>query len=206
MANKQNILSEQDIAALASGAPAASADAGVDAAALAAAAEAKKVADDKVTAEAAVFAAARAEAETLEAARVAAEAAKTAGRTESDLVAFLNAQLKEKDAALLAAAVDLRDAKAKFEGIDATHTALTDMVRASISNMQVALGGSAADLSALTDVQVLAEANRLKALFTAKFKVGGVALSAAKDESEGESVVADPLQAAKLAAVKQATK
>jgi uncharacterized protein (DUF1800 family) len=198
---KKAVLTEQDIAALASGAPAAGA----------------------VDLDAATIAAARAEAEAQEAARVVAEveaaalkaaadlaaaelAAKSADKVESDLVAFLNAQVKEKDAALTAAAVEASNLKAQLAGIEATHKSMTDLVRASVGKMQIALGGSALDLSALTDVQVLAEHTRVAADFTSKFKVGGVAMTVPTDKPESESVVADPLQAARLAAVKSATK
>ena len=45
----------------------------------------------------------------------------------------------------------------------------------SLSNMQVALGGSALDMSTQSPLTILAEHKRVSAVFTSKFKAGGLA-------------------------------
>jgi hypothetical protein len=129
-------------------------------------------------------------------------AAPEAAAPESELVTFLTAQVKEKDTAILAAAMLAKEQTAKLAGIEATHSALVDIVRASAGKMQVALGGTASDLAAFTDVQVLAEHARVAGVFLEKFKVGGVAITAPAEKAEVTAAVADPLREARLAATR----
>ena len=165
-------LTQQEIAALASGvAVHASADA--DAVALAAEAAAT---------EAATLAAAAEAADTPEdGAAAAGEVTKIQEKTESSVVAFLQSQIKDKDAEILQANITLAGLQTKVADQEANFEGLIAIASTSLSNMQVALGGSAI-ADGLTAVAVLAEHKRVSDLFQTKFKAGGVAAVAAAEE------------------------
>jgi signal peptide peptidase SppA len=184
-------LTEQMIAAIAGGATASAIVAG------ALAADATISADDQAKLAAA---AAAEEQRVAEQKRVAATA-----KAESDnaVIKYLQTQIAEKDAALLVATTDKKAAEAKLVDMAATHAPLLDIARQSIAKMTVALGGTAVDTAALTPVAVLAEHTRVGALFTAKFPVGGVAVTAIEDKNKSAATAgADPTHAARISAVK----
>lgn len=207
------VLTEQDIAALASGAALA---AGANEVELTEAQKVAKVAADAAAAEAVKVAAdaARVAAEA-EAARIVAEAAAAAEvarlaaeKTAADkaatepgaLVAFLQSEVKIKDAALTAQAIELNAAKASLAVAEATHSPMLEVVRTSISRLRVALGGAAGDVASLGAAEALVEHKRLSEEFNKKFKVGG--LAAVATEKQIEAVKAGPLHAARVAAAK----
>lgn len=179
----------QQIAALqAAGKPAADATEAAKAAAEAAA---------KTEAEAA---AAQAGAAQAEAAQAEAEAAaanteqkdppaeqKAPAAKDEGVQAFLQAQIKDKDAQIVALTVELTTLKAQRDEQQATHQALLQIAAASASQMSVACGGAALDAKNLAATQVLAEHARLLDAFTKKFPVGGVAaVDAAAEAKEGD--------------------
>jgi signal peptide peptidase SppA len=179
---KRRALSEAVIAAMAEGVlPAASADPVIETPAEPAA-DANALTEIVVSAEV-VEAAPAAEA----AAEVAAEAAPSA-----DLVSFLQAQIKEKDAALLAANIQISDLTKQGAEASATHDGLLAIAKKSTTNMRVALGGSAVDLEGANAVAVLAEHKSLSEQFAGKFKAGGVA---AVDASQVEADAKPPQDA-----------
>lgn len=117
-------------------------------------------------------------------------AAEAATDTSTELVAYLNAQLQEKDKAVLEAAVKLSKAEEKLAEMSAAHEALVAIAAKSINNMQIALGGSASDFVGAKAEAVVAEHARLTEQFMSKFKAGGVsALSTPASEEKSEPVV-----------------
>lgn len=94
---------------------------------------------------------------------------------ESALVAYLQSEVKSKDAALMEAQIEGRDLKAKLAGMEATHNGLLEIVKKAAGQMQIAMGGSALDMSKMDAAAVLNEHARLAADFQKSFKAGGVA-------------------------------
>lgn len=190
-------LTEQQIAAIAAGAP------------LQAAAPAEPVVtDEKPEGE---QAAAAADAGTTEP-TASTEPTQSAGTQEptpsvapqADVVTFLQAQIKDKDAALLQANIDLNAAKAKITDFEASMSGLLKIASKSANNMRIALGGSAIDMSAMTAAQVLAEHDSVSAQFTSKFVAGGVAAVDAAQSASKKSAdpAADAVMRARLNAAK----
>lgn len=176
-------LTEQDIAALAAGGTVALADAGQVAAV-----------DGGDTVEAGAAATAPAP-----------EAAATTDSKNHDnsagTIQFMTEQLASKDKDLIQARVDLAQAQASVQSLEASQAPLLSIAIKAINNMQVALGGSASDMSGLTASAVVAEHERLSKDFAAKYKAGGVsAVSAGTDANKAP--VVDNLTLARLNAVR----
>ncbi len=127
--------------------------------------------------------------------------AATPAPVEASTQSVLLAQIKEKDAALLSASIELAKAKDKLAEIEATSAAMTAIVAKSVNTMSVAMGGSALNLEGATPSMVLAEHQRVSVAFKAAFPVGGVAATGAKDEAENKSAV-DPRHLARVNAVR----
>lgn len=141
---------------------------------------------------------AQAAAEAAEAAKVEAEAAQAAKTSES--VQLLTAQLKEKDAALLQAGIELNKVSEKLTEATALLDPLVAIAMRSAGNMSVAMNGSANICAGMTPAQVVAEHARLVPLFQAKYPVGGVAaLSSAEDTQQTQI---DPRHKARVNAVR----
>jgi len=102
----------------------------------------------------------------------------------ADLVTFLQAQVKDKDAELLAANIQIADLKKQWAEAQATHDGLMAIAKKSVTNMRVAMGGSSVDLEGMSAVAVLAEHKTLSEQFAKEFKAGGVA---AVDASQAEA-------------------
>lgn len=127
---------------------------------------------------------------------------------EAGVVTFLQAQIKDKDAALLQANIELNAAKAKITDFEASMTGLLEIAAKSTNNMRIALGGSAMDMSAMSAAQVLAEHGSVSEQFKSKFVAGGVAaVDAAQSASKkGEKQPVDALTRARLSAVRATTR
>ena len=189
-------LTEQDIAALAAGASGAvTGEAAAEAAAIEAAAA------ELAAAEAAAVEAAAAELAAAEAAAAAveAEAAKDLAKN-SETVQLLTSQLKDKDAELVQAKVELTMANQKLADATANIDPLTAIAAASLSNMSVALGGAAVTCEGLSAAQVVAEHARLATQFKAKFHVGGVAATGGNQAAQ--QVTGDPRRMARVSAAR----
>lgn len=184
-------LTEQQIAALAAGGS------------LAASTETKtpeQIAADEAAA-AAAKAAAEAAAGTPEASAQKPEETKAPEAQAGEVVAFLQGQVKEKDAALIEANVKIRELEAKLADQGAAHAELVGIAVKATNNMQIALGGSAIKMDGMTATAVLAEHKRVADQFLSQFKAGGVAAVDAAEASKGkEGVVIDGLFRARLAA------
>ena len=127
------------------------------------------------------------------------EAPATQAVADTSGIALLQAQLKDKDEALLQANIQLNDLKNQLAA--ANVDALRQIVAAANDNMRIALGGSA--LGAVgTPAELVAAHNELKGQFVNKFKAGGV--SAATSQVEGKSVAPafNAREQAQLAAVR----
>ena len=120
---------------------------------------------------------------------------------EVGVVALLQAQLKDAQSALMQANVDNSKLTDQLAGMKASHDGLVAIAKKSVSNMRVALGGSAADLSALTADALLAEHQSLSTQFASTFKVGGVAAVDAAQAVTPKPAVADPQHMARVHAV-----
>ena len=158
----KSALTEQQIPALASGS-----GSGTD--------EESKAAADKAAADkAAAEQAAQAEAEAKEKAEAdAAEAGSSVAlKAQVDL---LQAQLGQAQGQLLDVQVRLRDAEAALAPVQASIEKMRPVVRQSVANLRVAMGGTAAGVEALNDEALLAEQSSLAEQFQSKFKAGGVA-------------------------------
>ena len=188
-------LTEQQIAAMAEGAPAApQADASAAAPAQEGAGVAAPSADvnpDNPDADVAAGA-------------QAAPAAPKAEDKPTELVAFLQGQLATAQAQVLDLSIQLRDAKAAKESMDGSHAALRAIAVASVDRLKVALGASAGGADALSDDALLAEHATLRAQFESKFKAGGVAAVAPANAEKGADAAVDPLRLARMKATRPA--
>jgi signal peptide peptidase SppA len=100
---------------------------------------------------------------------------------DAGTVAYLSAQLKEKDDALLAAKVEAAGLAKQVEAIAGLKVALAGVV----NNMTVALGGSKDEKLAESDpVALLAVFNATMSRTVEAFKVGGIAASREETETE----------------------
>ena len=155
-------LTEADIAALAAGVqvtasaepePAVEANAG-DAAADVAAAEVGSVDQSSQNAESAPVA----------------EDAKTVATVQ-----LLTSQIQERDASLLAAGIKIAKLEEQVAEMAATSAPLVEIAAQAISNMRIAMRGSAYSAEGVGPVAVLAEYKSVSEQFKKQFPVGGVA-------------------------------
>lgn len=120
--------------------------------------------------------------------------------TLSATVQLLTAQLKEKDADLLQANVKLSKLEDSFASMKASHDPMVAIVAASASNLMVALGGSAMSLEGMGAEALLAEHTRLSGAFKEKYKAGGV--SAVQGDAETVDTHVSPRQKARVNAAR----
>lgn len=149
-------------------------------------------------------AAAQAQADLLAAESVAAEraaatalASAEALKPDAGVVAMLQTQLKDANAALMQANIDLAQAKGRYEAMLAEVTPMLNIAKNSVNNMRVALSMSALDMSAMLPASVLAEHASTSAMFKAQMPVGGVAAVDAVTEIPTQAA-ADPRHLARV--------
>jgi len=128
--------------------------------------------------------------------------ASTPTATAPDVVALLQSQLAAAQAQVVALSVDLQTTKAASTAEAKQADAMRPIVRAAVSNLRIALGGTAAGVEAMTDDLLLAEHANLAAQFQGKFKAGGVAAVSSSASQESQVVALDPLRQARLAATR----
>lgn len=126
--------------------------------------------------------------------------APTAADTSAPLVTYLQGQVKDKDATILAQSLELNTAKAQVESMQASHAGLVKIAATSLSNMKVGMGMRKADYSAMAPDQLLAEHDTTAKAFTEHFKVGGVA--AVEAPEAGAAAELDPLHMLRIAATR----
>lgn len=144
--------------------------------------------------------------ETQEVAAVKVEAEPLGVESKNGITEFLQSQLKEANASLLEATISLRSLQATSEAAIANEAALLLIACGSVNKMNIALGSSERDLSAMSAVSVLAEHEAVSVDFNKKFKVGGVAVSTLNDKAVVTEAKVSPLAKARLAAVKKGNK
>jgi len=189
---KKKALTDQQIAAIASGAVL---DATTEVEVVAAAG----VAEEVEVVEASTDAGAGEAAETDDAAKVAASAEVVAKNDEG--LRVMTDQLKGAQNDLVEAKIEGRQALTKVAELQAVLEPMSEVVAKAINNMQVALGGSSLDLSGMSPSALVAEHARVSGQFTGKFKAGGVAAVDAATKKPASSTV-DPLFKARVAAVR----
>lgn len=190
---KKAVLTDADIAAIASGAPIAVAPA---------AEEPKAVEPETPVAEAAPAEEPAAETQATEAAPAAAAPAQP---DQSAVVALLEKQLKDAQEAVLAARVEQAKATDKLAELTEKQTPLVAIARDSVKKMHVALGGSGEHVEALEVSALLEEHTKISQTFKDRFKVGGVAAASAQVEDDGRKAPElSPAAKAKLRAVRLA--
>jgi signal peptide peptidase SppA len=119
----------------------------------------------------------------------------------ADLTVYLQSQIKERDAALLAANVELASMKQRTVEFETTMKPLMAIAAKSANNMRIALGGSALDMSGMSASQVCADHDAVATQFTTKFVAGGIAaVDASESKPNAKSVEPDGLTRARLAA------
>jgi signal peptide peptidase SppA len=120
---------------------------------------------------------------------------------EDPVIAYLQADLKAKDAEIIKLASEKLVLEQKLAGFEATHVELKKIVEVSINHKRIALGGSAMDLSDLPAETVLQEYAKVHKTFCETYPIGGVASIADKLE-EAEKVTVSPMDQARRRAVK----
>ena len=176
-------LTEQEIAALAAGAP------------ISAGTQPETAPAAPVAAEPAPAAAAPAEPV------AAAPAASAPAEQPNAVVAYLEGQVATLNAQAIEMGVKLRDAEAKLAAAAAHTAALMQIAGKSLSNMKVALGGAAGDYSAMTPEALLAEHAATTDSFSKAFVAGGVAAVSAQAKSTSATPApADPIRQRRIQA------
>jgi len=94
---------------------------------------------------------------------------------DAGVVAFLQGQIKEKDADLLAANIQIADLNKQLSDVQASHEGLLTIAKKSVSNMRVYLNMPALDMCAISATSLLAEHASTSASFKANTPIGGVA-------------------------------
>jgi len=118
-----------------------------------------------------------------------------------ELVGFLQSQLKDANAEILSLKISAAKSQETIDSMSASHAGLVAIAAKSVSNMKVALGLSALDLSTMSAEALLAEHASTSETFKSKFQTGGVAaVDPAKDETAAP--VISPLHKAHIAATR----
>lgn len=141
-----------------------------------------------------------------DAAEAAAEAAATKPVADSGVVALLQGQLAQAQAQVVSVSVELQASKTAAEASTSQAEKMRPVVRASVSNLRVALGGTSAGVDGLADDALMAEYANLSAQFGAKFKVGGVAAVSSKAAEQKDDGGSSELHQARIRATRSATK
>jgi hypothetical protein len=181
-------LTDADIALLAAGGTSAKTEAEIAAEALALAeAEAKAKTEAEVKAKAELEAKAKLEAE------------------KNPALVQLKEMLADANTKIAEAGLREKSLQEKVTGMEATHTGLLAIARGALSNMRVALGGTAVGVDAMDATAVLAAHATVSVEFQKKFKVGGVASTKAETTEQGAKAAA-PLHQEFVAAARITSK
>ncbi|MCP3024963.1 S49 family peptidase [Cupriavidus basilensis] len=123
----------------------------------------------------------------------AAAAAVAAPAAQTDVVAYLQSQLKAKDTELMEVNIKARGLEATIAESQTSFDGLLAIARDSLQKMSIALGANADAAAAMAPTQLLAEHARVSAQFKERFKVGGVAAPAAEADVRPMAAVNSPL-------------
>ena len=125
----------------------------------------------------------------------AAEDAKTVATVQ-----LLTSQIQERDASLLAAGIKIAKLEEQVAEMAATSAPLVEIAALAISNMRIAMRGSAYSAEGVGPVAVLAEYKSVSEQFKKQFPVGGVA--AVSGDAPAEKTQVDPRHLARVNAVR----
>ena len=119
-------------------------------------------------------------------------------------VQLLTSQIQERDASLLAAGIKVAKLEEQVAEMAATSAPLVEIAALAISNMRIAMRGSAYSAEGSTPAQVLAEYKSVSEQFKKQFKVGGVAAVSGDDQSaeSGRAYVMTNVTQAQIDAVR----
>ena len=131
-----------------------------------------------------------------------AAAAPASVAAEPTAVEVLTAQIQTKDAALVAAGVEIATLKASAAATAAALPGLVEIAKASVGQMQVALGNTDST-AAMDPAGLVAEHARVLPVYKAKLPVGGVASTTTTEDAPSAASV-HPLFAQRLATVSAA--
>lgn len=112
---------------------------------------------------------------------------------QTDVVAYLQTQLKVKDTELMEVNIKARGLEATIAESQTSFDGLLAIARDSLQKMSIALGANADATAAMAPTQLLAEHARVSAQFKERFKVGGVAAPAAEVKTPAPAAVNSPL-------------
>lgn len=115
-------------------------------------------------------------------------------------VQLLTSQIQERDASLLAAGIKIAKLEEQVAEMAATSAPLVEIAAQAISNMRIAMRGSAYSAEGVGPVAVLAEYKSVSEQFKKQFKVGGVA--AVSGDAPAEKTQVDPRHLARVNAVR----
>lgn len=125
-----------------------------------------------------------------------AEAAATAAAAPSELLTFLQTQLKASQEESAGLRLEAKQAKDALVLAESQLPALATIARNSVKTMTVALGGKAEAVETMATAEVLAEHARITEVFKTKFKVGGVAATTTEDNLAPAKAQVSPFFAA----------
>jgi hypothetical protein len=114
---------------------------------------------------------------------------------------FLTTQLTQKDGQLVDAKVALAVKETALADLQAAVAPLEAIARSAICNMQVALGGSAMDMSGFSGAALAAEHERISQTFLKKYKAGGVSALSSLESLKEKAGKPDAFSSAMLRAV-----
>jgi signal peptide peptidase SppA len=134
-------------------------------------------------------------------AAAAAAAAPAAEPAADELTAYLEAGIAKRDAEILALNVKLAAATEKNTSMEGAHVKLRAIAEASVSKLNIALGGSAVTCASLSDAELVAKHEALAADFTKNFKIDGVASVTPEKDAAPAGADVTPIQRARLHAV-----
>lgn len=120
---------------------------------------------------------------------------------QTNVINLLNTQSKEKDTQLIAAGVELATTKAALGQLQESQKGLLAIANGAVSNMRVALGLAAVDMSASGPAELVAEHTKLSTQFTSTFKAGGVAAVMPEKETQASAVANDGEHQARMKSV-----
>lgn len=110
------------------------------------------------------------------------------------VVAYLEGQVASLNAQAIEMGVKLKDAEAKLVAAAAATASLMQIAAKSLSNMKVALGGAAGDFSSMTPEALLAEHAATTEAFSKAFVAGGVAAVSSQVKPEATAPALDPIR------------
>jgi capsid assembly protease len=118
-------------------------------------------------------------------------------------IRFMKEQVKETQEALTASQIKVAKLEDKLAELEAVVSPLKDIAAKATNNMRIACRAAHMDMTAMTSAQVLAEYNAITPTFLNQFKTGGVAaVDAGSEEKKPAAWAPNSLLQAKIAAVR----